>query len=77
MNETIGKLIDTDLLDPGCEASAAVLHRYVERELSGGDAASQMPEEASHLRSCDACRYDFESLIAVARDLGGAAPTDH
>jgi hypothetical protein len=65
-------LLAADPTDPGCEAALAELDLYVESELAGHDAATRFPGLAAHLRSCPACRVDYEGLRAVAV----AFPTD-
>jgi hypothetical protein len=55
------------LLGPGgpeisCEECFEQLDRYVELELSGGDADAAIPGMAAHLEGCPACAEDHRSL---------------
>jgi hypothetical protein len=51
--------------DPGCQATLDVFDLYVETDLSGSDPAARFPGAAAHLRSCPACRLDYEGLRAA------------
>lgn len=51
--------------DPGCQATLEVFDLYVEADLSGVDPATRFPGAAAHLRSCPACRLDYEGLRAA------------
>ena len=51
--------------DPGCQATLDVFDLYVEMDLSGIDPATRFPGAAAHLRSCPACRLDYEGLRAA------------
>ena len=68
------------LLGPGrpeisCEACFDELDRYVEIELSGGDADAAVPGMRTHLEGCPACHEDFASLRAmVVSDDSGTTP---
>ncbi len=64
-----------DSVDAGCGAGFEVLHRYVEEELAGGDAAQTHPGLASHLVSCPACRQDYLGLVEAVQAFGSVAPT--
>ena len=48
-----------------CSECFDLLSHFVEVELSGEDAASQMPALKQHLDQCSACREEYETL----RDL--------
>jgi hypothetical protein len=50
--------------DPGCQATLDVFDLYVEADLSGIDPA--------HLRSCPACRLDYEGLRAAVNAFPSA-----
>jgi hypothetical protein len=52
-----------------CEECFEHLDEYVE----GRD----VPGMAEHLEGCPACREDYESLLALVRDDGDAARTEH
>jgi hypothetical protein len=61
----LDELLAVDPRDPGCDATLQVLDRCVEAELAGLDPATRFPGPAAHLRSCPACRLDYEGLRAV------------
>jgi hypothetical protein len=63
--QNIDELLTADPKDPGCEATLEVLDLYVEADLAGRDPARRFPGAAAHLRSCPACRKDYDGLIAV------------
>ncbi len=48
-----------------CSACFDLVSHFVEVELSGQDAAAQMPQLKQHLDQCPACRAEYETL----RDL--------
>jgi hypothetical protein len=55
-----------------CEQCFEELDRYVEVELSGGNADAAVPGMHAHLRGCPACSDDHESLVALVRAERGA-----
>jgi hypothetical protein len=61
----LDELLSADPQDPGCEATLEVFDLYVESDLSGVDAATRFPGAGAHLRSCPACRLDYEGLRAA------------
>jgi len=61
-------------VDAGCAAGFEVLHRYVEEELAGGDAAKLHPGIATHLGSCPACRQDYLGLVEAVQTFGDVTP---
>ena len=57
----------SDLLGPtgpeiGCDACFELLDEFVDLELDGADADSQVPGMRAHLRGCPACHEEYESL---------------
>ena len=50
-----------------CEQCFEELDRYVEIELTGGDADAAVPGMHAHLRGCPACAEDRDSLVALLR----------
>lgn len=40
---------------------------YVDAEVSGADAATQMPEVKQHIDQCSACREEYEALRDLRR----------
>jgi hypothetical protein len=71
---TLAELLVAEHGDPGCEAGAEVLERYVEHELARGDqdAARAFPGWAAHLHGCPGCRTDYEGLLEATRLFGDA-----
>ncbi len=72
MNEgrDLDAMLSAEPLDAGCAAGFEVLHRYVEEELTGGNAAASHPGLAAHLVSCPACRQDYLGLVEAATLFG-------
>ncbi len=62
----LDKLLVTDPADVGCNRTFELLDLYVEAELAGQDPQARFPGTAAHLRSCDACRVDYQGLLAAA-----------
>jgi hypothetical protein len=57
-----------------CDQCFEELDRYVELELTSGDADHRVPGMRAHLEGCPACGEDHESLLAlVAQQPPGAA----
>ncbi len=52
-----------------CEECFEHLDEYVERR--------GVPGMAAHLEGCPACREDYESLLALVREDGDGAQTEH
>ena len=64
--------LDDLLADPGdagCDLAFHVLHRYAEAELNGTGPERRFPGVAAHLRRCEACRHDYEGLLAAIEGL--------
>jgi predicted anti-sigma-YlaC factor YlaD len=68
-------MLVAESVDAGCAAGFVVLHRYVEEELAGGEAAQAHPGLAAHLESCPACRQDYFGLVEAAQMFGDAGPS--
>jgi hypothetical protein len=66
--------LDADDVDAGCAASFEVLHIYVDAEAADGEPARSLPGIAAHLRTCPACREDYNGLVAAAELFGRADP---
>jgi hypothetical protein len=52
-----------------CEECFERLDEYVE--------GREVPGMAAHLEGCPACREDYESLVALVREDGDDARTEH
>jgi hypothetical protein len=63
---SLERLLATDPADVGCNRTFELLELYVEVGLGGQDPQARLPGVAAHLRSCDACRADYQGLLAVA-----------
>ncbi len=55
-----------------CEECFEMLDVYVELELAGADAGTEIPGMRPHLQGCSACRDDHDSLLALLRADRGA-----
>jgi hypothetical protein len=74
--ESLKRFLRTDPLDAGCRETFQLLDRYVERQLTHGDAATRYPEIAAHLSSCNPCVQDFEGLLAAISGPAGSGWTE-
>ena len=62
------------LLGPiGPEVSCEECFEYLDEYVEG----REVPGMAAHLEGCPACREDYESLLALVREDGDAARTEH
>ncbi len=50
-----------------CSECFDLVSHFVEVELSGADAAAQMPKVKQHLHQCPACRTEYETLRDLQR----------
>jgi len=57
-----------------CEQCFEVLDRYVDVELAGGDADTDVPGMRTHLEGCPACDDDHETLLTFVAAERGAHP---
>jgi hypothetical protein len=64
--DDLGRFLETDDRDAGCERTMELLHVYVELLLAGEDPATAYPGIAIHLRDCGPCADDLAGLLAVA-----------
>lgn len=64
------RLLGPDGPELGCDECFALLDRYVEAELAGGDADRAVPGMRAHLTGCPACAEEHDSL----RDLLAGPP---
>ena len=60
------KIFHTQEKEISCSECFDRVAHFVDVELSGKDAATEMPEVKQHLDQCPACREEYETL----RDLG-------
>jgi hypothetical protein len=68
IRRTLGRLLGPADPEVGCDECFEQLDRYVELELAGRDADSELPGLRAHLEGCPACREEHESLRALAVD---------
>jgi hypothetical protein len=73
--QVLGRLLGPAEPELTCEECFAQLDRYVELELSGGDADAAVVGMRAHLQGCAACNEDHRSLHdLVARGPASPAP---
>jgi anti-sigma factor RsiW len=65
LKQALRRLLGPSDPEIGCDECFEQLDRYVELELSGGDADSAIPGLRAHLAGCPACREEHESLRAL------------
>ena len=65
MNEAISALLGPAGPELTCERCFEELDRYVELELAGDDADTQVPGMRAHLEGCPACAEDHRSLLEL------------
>jgi hypothetical protein len=65
LRQVLVRLLGSGQPEIGCDECFAEIDRYVELELSGGDADAAVPGLAAHLVGCPACREEYESLRAL------------
>jgi hypothetical protein len=61
-------LLDQEPEDAGCAETFAVINRYAEIVVRGGDPEGELPEVALHLARCGPCAEDFQGLLAALRE---------
>lgn len=81
LGELLGGLVGPAGPEVTCEECFERLDRYVEVEVSGGDADAAVPGMHAHLEGCPACAEDHDSLRALVGSeharppgRGGASP---
>jgi hypothetical protein len=62
--QSIYKTQDEEIL---CSECFDLVSHFVEVELSGADAAREMPQVEQHLSQCPACRQEYETLRDLQR----------
>jgi predicted anti-sigma-YlaC factor YlaD len=61
-NKTLDGILGPTEPEVTCEQCFDLLDQYVELELAGADADTQLPGLRAHLAGCPACREDYASL---------------
>jgi len=72
------KIYETQDVEISCTECFDLVSRFVEVEISGQDAAAELPQLKQHLEQCRACRDEYEMLRALARfeNEGGTPSLD-
>jgi hypothetical protein len=65
-DDPLKRLLGPEGYEVGCDECFERLDEYVELELSGADADSQVPGLRTHLEGCPACREEHDSLLTLA-----------
>jgi hypothetical protein len=65
MRQALGRLLGPAEPEVGCDVCFDELDRYVELEVAGADADSEIPGLRAHLAGCPACREEHDSLLAL------------
>jgi hypothetical protein len=67
MNGTsnLSGFLRADPRDVGCAETFSLIDRYLERQLSHGDAAEHYPGITAHLAVCGPCSQDYHGLHAL------------
>jgi hypothetical protein len=65
LKQALMRLLGPGERELGCDECFEELDRYVELELAGADADSEVPGLRAHLDGCPACREEHESLRAL------------
>ena len=72
--EALDAMLRTDERDVGCAQTFALVHRYAEIALRGGDPEAELPGISAHLAVCGPCAEDYEGLLSAVRVAGDARP---
>jgi hypothetical protein len=65
LKQALGRLLGPPGPEVGCDECFAQLDRYVDVELTRGDADAAVPGQRAHVDGCPACREEYESLRAL------------
>ena len=68
--EMLGRLLGPAAPEIGCDECFEQLDLYVDLELAGRDADTELRGLRAHLDGCPACREEHESLRALVADDG-------
>ena len=72
-SDLLGRILGPDAREVSCDTCFHELDRYVEAEVSGGDADAAVPGLRAHLEGCPACREEHGSLLALVTRVGDDA----
>jgi hypothetical protein len=64
----LARLLGPPHAEIGCDECFEQLDRYVDVEVTGGNADAAFPGLRAHLDGCPACREEHESLLALVRE---------
>jgi len=65
IKQTVGRLLGPAQPEVSCDVCFDELDRYVDLEVAGTDADSELPGLRAHLEGCPACREEHDSLLAL------------
>jgi hypothetical protein len=68
LDRTLRGLLGPAGEEVGCDECFDQLDAYVELEVAGEDADSQIPGLRAHLEGCPACREEHDSLLALVSE---------
>ena len=74
--QALQELLGQEPEDAGCAETFAVINRYAEIVVRGGDPEGELPEVALHLARCGPCAEDFQGLLVALREEGEIEPAD-
>jgi len=60
-------IYETQDVEISCSECFDLVSHFVELEASGVNAEAKMPRLKQHLNQCQACRDEYEMLLALAR----------
>ena len=66
-NVWLRNISETQDEEISCTECFDLVSRFVELEMSGGDAGTELPQVKQHLDQCRACRDEYELLRVLAR----------
>ena len=77
-NIWLRNIYETQDVEISCTECFDLVSQFVELELSGRDAASEMSQVKQHLNQCRACREEYETLrdLVLLDDQGDAPSLD-
>ena len=71
LKQTLSHLLGPAAPEVGCDVCFQELDRYVELELAGAEADTEIPGLRAHLAGCPACREEHDSLYALVSSERG------
>jgi hypothetical protein len=65
LKQAFGRLLGPNGAEIGCDECFQQLDQYVELEIAGHNADTELPGLRAHLDGCPACREEHDSLHAL------------